>query len=50
MAVGLSSGKSKNKNDLVIHSLDIYGRAGAWSALDPVAFALVADEKRQDKQ
>jgi hypothetical protein len=33
----------------VIHSLDIYGRADAASALDPVAFALVAVEKGKDK-
>jgi hypothetical protein len=32
------------------HSLDMYGRADAASALDPVGRSLFADEKRQDKQ
>jgi hypothetical protein len=34
----------------MVISLDIYGRADAPSALDPVANDLVAVERRQDKQ
>jgi hypothetical protein len=49
MAVGSSNGRSWTADALVVVSLDIYGRADAPGALDPVANDLIAVEKGQYK-
>jgi hypothetical protein len=48
MAVGSSNVRSGNA-DLLTDSLDICRRAGASSALDPVAGALVAAEAKETR-
>ena len=48
MAMGPANDRS-SKVDLLAHSLNMYRRADAPSALDPLGRSLFADKKRQDK-
>jgi hypothetical protein len=43
------AGLASLKVDLLAHSLNMYRRADAPSALDPLGRSLFADKKRQEK-